>query len=108
MRIYNQRKIKIDSILLYNFHKLYTKLHVIYAVQEKQLTVLLSLLPMFTLIVLNIVTVNAYAAVVNDGMIVYEQPTNIEQLNKMPLQILIGLGVALAAIAIIVLYKARK
>ena len=63
---------------------------------------------MFTLIVLNIVTVNVYAAVVNDGTIVYEQPTNIEQLNKMPLQILFGLGVALAAIAIIVLYKARK
>jgi len=65
---------------------------------------------MFTLIVLSIevVTVNAYAPVINEGAIMYEHPTNITQLSKMPLQIIIGLGVVVAAIAIFVLYKARK
>ena len=111
MRIYNERKAKLIQCSSTIFTNFIPNFHVIYAMQEKkQFTVLLSLLAMFTLIVLNmeVAAVNAYAAAVNDGTIVYEQPTNIEQLSKIPLQILIGLGVALAAIAILVLYKARK
>lgn len=111
VRIYDQKKSKIDSVVLYNFHKLYTKLHVIYAVQEKkQVTGLISILAMLTLIVLSLEleSVKVYAAIINEGTIVYEQPTDITQLSNMPLQIFIGLGVALAAIAILVLYKVRK
>ena len=78
--------------------------------EKRRATEFLSLLAMFTLIVLSIevVNANAYVASINEGTIVYEQPTNITQLSKMPLQILIGLGVAVAAIAIFVLYKVRK
>ncbi|MGH9922796.1 MAG: hypothetical protein ACRD38_08605 [Nitrososphaerales archaeon] len=42
------------------------------------------------------------------GVIVYENPTDIKQLANSPLQLFIGLGVALAAIAILVIYRARK
>ena len=50
---------------------------------------------------------NAYAYGIS-GVIVYENPTDIRQLANSPLQLFIGLGVALAAIAILVIYRARK
>lgn len=43
-----------------------------------------------------------------DGALVYEQPTDLTELSRVPLQLLVGLGVAVAAIAIFVLYKTRK
>ncbi len=69
----------------------------------------LSLLAMFTLAFMSIegAHVDVYAYVI-DGTIAYEQPTDITQLSKIPIQILVGLGLAVAAITIIVLYKARK
>ena len=72
-------------------------------------TTCISLLAMFTLIalIIEVTSVNVYAYVI-DGAIVYEQPTNITQLSKIPLQILIALGLAVAAITILMLYKARK
>jgi len=78
--------------------------------EKKQVTVFVSVLAILTSIVLStaFVPAKAYAGGSNEGVIVYEQPTDITQLSNMPLQILIGLGVALAAITILVLYKARK
>lgn len=78
--------------------------------ENRRVTTLLSLLAMFTLIGVStgVVNVNIYATSINEGTIVYEQPTSLSQLSKVPLQILIGLGVVVAAIAIFVLYKVRK
>lgn len=69
----------------------------------------MSLLAMFTLVLLSIegTHVNVYAYMI-DGAIVYEQPTDITQFSRIPIQILVGLGLAVAAITIIMLYKARK
>ena len=55
-----------------------------------------------------IVPTKTYAGVISEEVIVYEQPTGTAQLGKIPLQVIIGLGVVLAAIAIFVLYKVRK
>ena len=55
-----------------------------------------------------IVPTKTYAGLISEGVIVYEQPTDTAQLGKIPLQVIIGLGVVLAAIAIFVLYKVRK
>ncbi len=76
----------------------------------KPIAMFLSVLASFALVAISteVVSAKAYAAMVNEGTIVYEQPTNITQLSKIPLQIFIGLGVALAAIAILVLYRSRK
>ncbi len=77
---------------------------------EKPVAIFLSVIATFALVAISmeVVSAKAYATVVNEGIIVYEQPTNITQLSKIPMQIFIGLGVALAAIAIIVLYRSRK
>ncbi len=77
---------------------------------EKPVAIFLSVIATFALVAISteVFSAKAYATLVNGGIIVYEQPTNITQLSKMPMQIFIGLGVALAAIAIIVLYRSRK
>lgn len=77
---------------------------------EKPVAIFLSAIATFALVAISmeVVSAKAYATLVNEGIIVYEQPTNITQLSKIPMQIFIGLGVALAAIAIIVLYRSRK
>lgn len=63
-----------------------------------------------SLAILSIATMptKTYAGLISEGVIVYEQPTDTAQLGKMPFQVIIGLGVVLAAIAIFVLYKVRK
>lgn len=84
--------------------------HVTSSVNEKPVAIFLSVIATFALVAISteVVSAKAYATLVNEGIIVYEQPTNITQLSKIPMQIFIGLGVALAAIAIIVLYRSRK
>ena len=78
--------------------------------EAKQLTGLISILAIFTLTVFGtgIVYGKAYADGLIEDVIVYENPTDIKQLTNVPLQLIIGLGVALAAITIIVLYRARR
>ena len=70
----------------------------------------MSVLAILTLTALGmgIIYVKAYADGLIEGVIVYENPTDIKQLTNAPLQLIIGLGVALAAITIIVLYRARR
>ncbi|MFQ5970060.1 MAG: hypothetical protein ACE5J2_06165 [Nitrososphaerales archaeon] len=79
--------------------------------KNKQATIFpLVFVALASLVVLSIAIVptKTYADVIIEGIIVYEQPTDIAQLGKIPLQVVIGLGVVLAAIAIFVLYKVRK
>jgi hypothetical protein len=62
----------------------------------------------FATIVLSIGALSSTYAYGISGVIVYENPIDIKQLANSPLQLFIGLGVALAAIAILVIYRARK
>lgn len=73
----------------------------------KQLTGFISILAVLSSIILSTVLSSAYADGMN-GVIVYENPTDIRQLANSPLQLFIGLGVALAAIAILVIYRTRR
>lgn len=78
--------------------------------KNKQVTIPLIFVALASLFVLSIAIVptKTYAGLISEGVIVYEQPTDTAQLGKIPLQVIIGLGVVLAAIAIFVLYKVRK
>jgi hypothetical protein len=64
-------------------------------------------LTLFTIVFLSF-SVPASASWEYDGMLVYEQPTDLTDLTRAPLQLLVGLGVVVAAIAIFVLYRVRK
>lgn len=79
--------------------------------KNKQVTtfpLIFVLLASLAVLSIAIVPTKTYASVISEGVIVYEQPTDTAQLGKIPLQVIIGLGVVLAAIAIFVLYKVRK
>ncbi len=74
----------------------------------KSLASLRSIPAVLASIVLSVGALSSTYAYGIAGVIVYENPTDIKQLANSPLQLFIGLGVALAAIAILVIYRARK
>ncbi len=83
--------------------------HVILVVHKGKLLVGLRSIPaVLASIVLSVAVLSSTYAYGISGVIVYENPTDIKQLANSPLQLFIGLGVALAAIAILVIYRARK
>ncbi|MGH9878444.1 MAG: hypothetical protein ACRD5H_12475 [Nitrososphaerales archaeon] len=83
--------------------------HVILVVHiGKRRACLRSIPAVFASIVLSVAALSSTYAYGISGVIVYENPTDIKQLANSPLQLFIGLGVALAAIAILVIYRARK
>lgn len=99
--IRNVCEIFINFIL--NFHGI-----LVVHKEEKGLAGLRSIPAVLASIVLSVWALsNTYAYGIS-GVIVYENPTDIKQLANSPLQLFIGLGVALAAIAILVIYRARK
>ena len=98
--IRNVCDIFINFIL--NFHAIL----VVY--KGKRLAGLRSIPALLTSIALSVAVLSSTYAFGISGVIVYENPTDIKQLANSPLQLFIGLGVALAAIAILVIYRARK
>jgi len=76
--------------------------------KEKHLTCFISIIVVLASIVLSTTVLSSASADGMSGVIVYENPTDIRQLTNSPLQLFIGLGVALAAIAILVIYRTRR
>lgn len=73
-----------------------------------RLPLILSLLAVFTAYAANLDLLSGDAsAQLGDGTIAYEQPTNIVP-AKISMQVVIGFVVALAALAIFVMFKKRR
>jgi|GEM_PF-3405567 len=104
-----KRKVKLIRDAYKIFINFILNFHVILVVyKEKRLTGLISIPPVLASFVLSVALLSSAYAYGMSGVIVYENPTDIKQLANSPLQLFIGLGVALAAIAILVIYRARK
>src|SRR5574341_1261155 len=99
-----KRKVK----LIRDGCKIFINFKVIPVVHKgKRLTGLISIPAVLASFVLSVALLSSVYAYGMSGVIVYENPTDIKQLANSPLQLFIGLGVALAAIAILVIYIAR-
>ena len=104
-----KRKVKLIRDVCKIFINFILNFHTIPVVHKgKRLTGLISILAVLASIVLSVTLLSSAYAYGISGVIVYENPTDIKQLANSPLQLFIGLGVALAAIAILVIYRARK
>jgi len=104
-----KRKVRLIRNVCEIFINFILNFNVILVMQkEKRLTGYISILAVLASIVLSAVVLSGTYAYGVSRVIVYENPTDIKQLANSPLQLFIGLGVALAAIAILVIYRVRK